>query len=628
MNPAAFSAILAGIGGEGLLRTNPVLCIDRLLRQWERSDASWAALPARLRALLSTLHQHAIQVPRQALNRWVADQHVPCEVGTVWATERPAPRVMGLAVDGTDGYVFPLSPAPVDDGWRIDPDLPFTSDQIQDCLAALLRETGISDTRAVPERLAFQFDNATRIPARGDSMTVAAALAVLDQMEGHRHPLLRAAVALVEMQSGARLGSVLDVRKKLAAGRRECGLLSLIVRHPETPEAELDCQSGEVVWTVDSLANLSRELHNAGLLAPLFDAVGPLNKSEAARVLDRLRWLVQKHRNRDASDLGDRVRRCGFAHPPEPAVWMEFARLHAMACRHHGRYEEAAIVSREAYAKVAALGDLGSDDEEADSAAELAASLFSGHRFDEIPPLLQPWADAAAREPRRFRSLTRVKVWNTLGRALAVLGRTGWDDLFGQALTLHRRLEDPDNIDRTTHYRVHARLRYGDLSGARAALREGLGADENRPGSPWTAFLRAKLAQLEHVEWTDEVLEKQLAEGAKPYSVWLYVQAAARQPCRGREDAVCRLETAIGLLASEAGGVKGNVCNLFAAFLEMSVAARTQDTNRWKIALAEVNDFLSVAADHGAYYGPAVVTLPEIPDLNAAEALINRVPYF
>src|SRR5262249_12080955 len=212
----------------------------------------------------------------------------------------------------------------------------------------------------------------------------------------------------------------------------------------------------------ESLGELAEYLHSAALLAPLLDAVGPLTRSEATQVLDRFRSLVlPEQRYREAADLGDRVRRCGFCDPPEPAVWVEFARLHASACRHHGRFVDAVSVGREAHERVVNLGDLSCDDKEGDAAAEYAASLFSGHRFADIPPLLQRWADAAAREPRRFRPLTRVKVWNTLGRALAILKQAGWDELFDCSLALHRRLDDPENIDRTTHYRVHARLRQG-----------------------------------------------------------------------------------------------------------------------------------------------------------------------
>jgi hypothetical protein len=630
MSSAAHSVTLAEVGGEALLRTNPVLYIDRLLGHWDQSDASWALIPARLRALLETLEQHGIRVPREAVNRWVAAGHLSPRTTTPGGDESPEPRVIGLAVHGRSetGYVLPLRPTRVDDSWHIEPTFPFTPEELQDGLASLLPASRIANSHAVPERLAFRFENPTRLTARGDSMTVAAILAVLDRMSGCRVPLLRAAVAVVEIGPNGTLCCVADVAMKLAAARRECGPLSLIVRHPDTPDADIAARPGEHVWSVASVEQLARELQAAGLLAPLFAEVGPLAHREAARVIDRLRGLVgREHRYCDAADLGDRVRQCGFGHPPDPAAWVDFARLHATACRHNGRYGEAATVSREAHSRVSALGDLGSDDEEADAAAELAASLFSGHRFDDIPRLLEPWAAAARHEPRRFRSLTRVKVWNTLGRTMAVLGRDGWDDLFDCSLSLLRTLDDAENIDRTTHYRVHARLRHGDTHGARAALGT-TGSDGVQRGNTWVAFYRAKLAQLDNAEWVDEVLEQRLIAGSRPYSVWLYVQATARQPKRVLEEALRRLEVAIRLLREEAGGVQRNVCTLFAAFLELNAAARRNDPGSWTLAVQNVSTFLSTAPDHRAYYGHLAANLPHNPDLKAAEQLLDQVPYF
>lgn len=627
MSLSGFSAAPASVGGEALWRTNPVLCIDRLLDQWDRSDASWVAGAGRLRNLLSTLRERGIRLPREAFERWAAAGHISSDYAPA-AAEPPAPRVVGLAVDGASatGYVFPLPPTPAGNGWRIDPHLPFTPDQVQDVLAGLLAVSGVPDPRAVPERLAYDFENPTQMAARGDSMTVAAVLSVLDHLGGRASPSLRAAIALVEPLPGERLRSVSAIPLKLAAARREYGSLSLIVCHPGVKFERRE----EEVWEVDTLADLAGRLHSAGLLSPLLDAVGPLTRPEATQVLDRLRrQVLQEKRYRDASDLGDRVRRCGFADPAEPAVQMEFAHLQAMTYRHHGRFADAVAAGREAYEKVANLGELGCDDEEANAAAEYSACLFSGHRFAEIPRILQPWAEAAANEPRRFRPMTRVKVWNTLGRALAVLKRDGWDELFGRSLSLHHWLDDRENVDRTAHYRVHALLRHGDRTAARRVLEGTPGpAERLMSGDPWPAFLYANLARLEDRGWTDPVLEGQIAAGPTPYSAWLYVQATARQSPRRLEDTVFRLELAVGFLRHEADRVHGNVCNLFASFLGLSLAARRGDARRWGAALDEIHRFLSSAPDHRDYYGPTVEALPGVPTLAGSEALLERVPYF
>lgn len=534
---------------------------------------------------------------------------------------------MAIDESAKRGYVFPLRPSVAKDGWRIDADLPFTPDQVQDCLVGILKESGIPDTNAVPERLAFRIENPTKRTARGDSMTVAAVLAALDQLAGQTSPLLGAAAALIQLQPGGRLGSVSDIPLKLEAAYRECGELTLVVC---LPGEKVVRRQGTVVWEVESLGDLARRLHTADLLAPLLRLADPLTMSEGARVLDCLRCLVEiEHSYRAAADLADRVRGCGFAEPADPAALVEFARLHASACRHHGRFDDAVSVGREIHQRVANLGELGCDDEEADAAAEYAASLFSAHRFADVPPLLQPWAEQTSCEPRRFRPLTRVKVWNTLARALAILKLDGWEELFGRSLALHRRLEDPENIDRTTHYLVHARLRHCNTTGARAALADAPGLGEKSgAGKTWAAFLHANLARLENRVWDDPVLDEQLRAGAPPYSAWLYVEAAARQPSRKREDALRRLDQAVILLKHEAGEFPGNVCNLFAAFLELDAAAKSGDSRLWVNALTSARGFLSAAPGHRDYYGSAVSASPAAPEMRFAEALLDLVPYF
>jgi hypothetical protein len=629
MNAASFSAILAEAGTDALWQTNPVFCIDRLIARWGPFDSSLAVSSGWLRNVILTLRHRGIRLPPEALKRWIDDGRIPVGYNFTSGWELPNPRVIGLAIDGTGetGFVFPLRPAIASTDWAIDTELPFTPDRVQDGLAGLLMESGVASKRAVPERLAFRFENATRLTARGESMTVAAVLSVLDCMSGQTHSLFRAAVALIELLPGRRLGPVSHISPKLIAARRECGEPSLIVC---TSGTSVDASTETTVWEVSSLAELAGRLHGADLLAPLLDAAGPLARPEAARVLDRLRWLAMREPHyRDAADLADRVRACGFAEPADPATLVEFARLHASACRHHGRFVDAVSVGHEAHKRVANLGELGCDDEEADAAAEYAASLFSGHRFADVPTLLQPWAESVAHEPRRFRSLTRVKVWNTLARALAILKLDGWEELFGRSLALHRRLKDLENIDRTIHYLIHARLRHGNTTGARAALAESQGlGEEFGSGNPWAAFLHANLARLENRGWDDPVLDERLTGGAHPYAAWLYVQAAARQPSRKQEDALRRLGQAIALLRQEACGVQGNVCNLFASFLELDAAARSGDTHLWENALTSARGFLSAAPDHRDYYGPSVDSFPAVPEMRFAETLLDFVPYF
>lgn len=611
---------MAEAGNEALWRTNPVLCIDRLVAKWKRSDGAWFMCGSRLISLIAALSEQGIVLPPGSMDRWAPGRQLPA------SSTLPEPRVIGLAVDDSPtGHVFPLRPVRADDYWNVDGRLPFGHADILDVLTELVQVSGVAEKWSVPERVAFRFENATGLGARGESMTIAAVLAVLDCMTGFGLPLLRAATAVAQLAPGGALKAVGDIDAKLEAATRECGQLSLIIC---ATGSEISRDSAAEVWEVQSLADLAARLHTAGLLAPLLDAVGPLDKRESARVLERLKAFDREQCHRAAADLGDRVWHCGFAEPVDPAVLTEFARLYAGACRYHGRFSDAVRVARDAYDRIAALGAIGCDDDEADAAAEYGASLFSAHRFDEIPRLLEPWASAAIEQPRRFRPLTRVKVWNTLARTLAVLGQNGWDELFGRSLTLCHQLKESGNVERTTHYRVHARLRRGDTVGAREALNDVAALIERGAGNPWAAFLHADLARLEGRLWSDPILDERLTAGGKPYPAWIYLQAVARQPRRIECDAIDRLRQAIALLRHECDGVEGNVCNLFAAMLELVVAARLADARDWATAVAKIEGFLETAAEHRRYYASATGALPDAPDVTAAENLLNAVPYF
>ncbi len=618
--------ILTLVGGEDLLRTNPVLAIDLLLADWQNSVAYRQSTSAFLQAVLAVLRERQIGLPRAAVQRWAHAGYLSGDFADQDTDDRPTPRVLGLGTSGDLGFVLPLRPVAAA-RWQINATLPFTHSEILNVLVGLLQSTGIPAGDVIPERLAYRLENPLGLRFVGSSMTVACSLSILDQLGGEKAPLFGAAVALVEQDQEDRLRPVSDIPVKLAAALRECDWLSLVVVHPDS---EFDRSNIETIWEVRSLADLASRLHTAGRFDLLLAARGALTRVESRHVLDRLKWLVHEHRYREAAEFGNRIHRVGPAGSPEPATWTAIAQLHAAACRHHGWFTEAVCLADKTYQRLAVLGELGSDDDDAEAAAEFAAALFSSHRFAEISGILSRWVTAIESEPRRFRPLTRVKVWNTLGRALAILGQPGWDDLFGRSLILNRGLGDDDNIDRTTNYRVHAKLRHRDITGAREALAQAQEFGERVGfGNPWAKpFLRATLARLEGSVWTDPVLEERLAAGERPDSVWLYVQATARQSPREKKYALRRLEMAVNHLRSEARGVAENVCNLFASFLEMNAAARSADANRWAEAIEEAREFLSDATHHRAYYGPTLDALPAAPDLSAAEALLDRVPYF
>lgn len=543
----------------------------------------------------------------------------------------PRPGVIGLAVcpDAPLALVLPLCPRP--GAWRVEPSLPFGVDDIQDGLVRLMHAAGVPSAGVIPERIGYEFENPLGRRVRGNSMTVAALLSVLDQIGGHSSEVFHAACVLVEPRPDGELEAVDRISDKLTAALRECGRLSLVVCHPDSeglgghPPDKL----GEL-WRVKSFAELAGQLHRAGVLTPLLQRV-PVQRAEAQRVRDRLQWLVRhQHRYREAADLGDRLRDCERATRAEPGVWVEIARLCAEACRHHGRFADAAALGGQIRDEVAALGPLASDDEAADADSEYAAALFDNHQFEAVPPLLEPWAAAAQEAPRRFRPLTRVKVWNTLARTLNILGRDGWESYFRASLHLNAGLNDVENVDRTRTYLVYALLRNGDIARAKEELQPaGLLFNPETVASPWGGYTLANVARCSGTRWEHADLDRASPASDGPrHAFGLYLQATARQAGRENDDAAHRFERAAEFMRAEAGDASCNICILFALMLELAAAGCRRDG--WAAAADAVRRFLDqpLAAPLRDYYWPGLKALPAVADPAAAEGLLRRVPYF
>jgi hypothetical protein len=618
----------------GLCRTNPVYVAEQYLAHLEPlyaedlfrgTQAAQDRMAGRLRALAA----EGGRVPGHALARLIEERALPADFSLGGDERRPG--VLGLVVELNSPLKLVLPLELTRGAWRVEPSLPFTAEDIQDGLVRLMHAAEMPTAGVIPERLGYAFGNPLGHRVEGNSMTVAALLAVLDELGGWAADLFRAACALVEVLPDGRLAPVGRVADKLEAALRECGRLSLVICHPDSPK--LACFAPEElgeVWAVDSLAALAGRLQKAGLLGPLLRQT-PLNRAEAARVRDRLRWLVRQE-YREAADLGDRLRACTRADPAEPAVWAEMTRLYAAACRHQGRYTDATGLGRQILDEVAGLGPLSSDDEEAAAAAEYAAALFDNHQFADVPPVLERWAEAAALTPRCFRPLTRVMVWNTLARARVILGRGGWEELFRQSLDLNRRLGDVDNVGRTASYLVHGLLRVGRTDDASAELeRVGLRRDPLPPADPWRGFDLANAARYAGDRWEHPELDRACPVTSGPkHAFGLYLQATARQRGRDPADAVERFGRAAAFLRAEAGDADDNICVLFALLLELAAAAELGHAEGWETSAASVRSFLGhpPAAPLRDHYLPALARLPGAPDRAAAENLLRLVPYF
>src|SRR5262245_45348634 len=108
MTQTEFNATLAAIADEGLWRTNPVWCVDRLLREWGRSDSHWSMLPDRLLTLITSLGEHGVRLPGNAVERWVAAERLSPGMLSYLSSEGPTSRVLGLVVEPNSQNAFVL----------------------------------------------------------------------------------------------------------------------------------------------------------------------------------------------------------------------------------------------------------------------------------------------------------------------------------------------------------------------------------------------------------------------------------------------------------------------------------------------------------------------------------------
>ena len=172
-------------------------------------------------------------------------------------------------------------------------------------------------------------------------------------------------------------------------------------------------------------------------------------------------------------------------------------------------------------------------------------------------------------------------MWNTLARAQAILGPTGWDELFRRSLVLSSRsIDDTANLQRTSSYLIHGLLRHDRVTEAITELAE---AGESRnplpPANPWFGFPVANAARVEGTQWGHPELDKARPDDDKavPRHVYgLYYQATGRQQPRsvgGELGRIERLTRAAGFFRAEAGDAERNICVLFADALELAAAA-------------------------------------------------------
>ncbi len=223
-------------------------------------------------------------------------------------------------------------------------------------------------------------------------------------------------------------------------------------------------------------------------------------------------------------------------------------------------------------------------------------------------------------------------VFNTLGRAQAALGHTGWRDNFRRSLRILEKV-DPFEVPRSANYLIHAEMQAGRLKAAENLICQ----TEMRPAmndfSRWMLrFLRAELARRRGEIWSDPEMDAQpLRRGPAGHPFGFYFQATARQPGRTQEDAIERLQKARGFfLLDVVHGDEGNILLFLAEFVRLAEAAYGMDSHLWQEASASIKRYLQIPQARGLkdYYRAVFRSLDVAPTHDGGEPLLLRSPYF
>ena len=612
---------------EGLLRSNPVWAVERILESLPY-EANWSAAAGRLSAIIQWLELHEIHLHQAAVDDL-------CRRGLLLdcrQTNRSSSScrwgVVGLTVDQASGnaFVVPLR-AELAEEWHCAATLPFSPHHLQDLLSRLIHSGGAFAAAAVPERFAFRLQDTLGMKIVGRSMDIAGILAIIDELNARTHHLLWAACCVVELAEGDHLRRVDDVQLKLSAFHREHPNGSLLIRHADCDESALFDSHFQQVWPVRTLTQLGGRLLSNRLLDPLLHRT-ELTRRELSHALDRLRWLEYgQFRYREAYDLASRIVRCAVTADVKPAEHQQVACTMGSLSRHLGQFSEAKQIATERMSQLDHHPQLTCDDELARAAVRYAAALFDGHEFRAAESVLRPWFEHAVRVPRTLYAATRVHLFNTMGRVLAILGDPSYVETFHRALELQQQ-GDPANVARTSNYLVLAELRNGRVEVARGMLERSDLYSQADLFSNWMfCFARAELARRERRRWDDVAMDEENLESLNPgHPFAFYFQATARQP--DRPDRTRRFGLAATFLAKDIVGDAPCLLHFYSAVMRLAEAAYSSDEN----AAGNAHQTILAYAAHPrheafrGFYQAELLDLRQSLDICGVERLLSRLP--
>ena len=533
-----------------LLLSNPVLWLRSLAASlcWD-TPAEVEASARLLEELIRIPPIAGVQFPDHELRLmyekgWI--RSIPDVVPNInFAPQEP--KVMGLVASEFASYVVPIKVAQSTQ-WHIDPLLPFKLPAIQEVLSTFTRCLAVPSV--VPERYQFQITTPLRallaeMESHGHSMNLAALVAILVHIETKRHAAFENCCVLGTLTTDGNIVRSGYAKEKAEAFLREFASGSLLIRAGDCKISAQYSHHFECVWTVHNLRELIREFQGIAFLETLTQE-SPLSPPEMRSAIGRLEQLVYHNRNyRIAVDLADRLAKC----PQSPTVPFEakhrLLSLVSEVHRHTGSVDVASSTAKEMSDLLRNTGGGTSYDQIAGSDVAHAASIFDLACFDEIIERLSPWLQRIDADPLIFRPMTRIIIFNTIGRAWSALGRKDGLHLFERSMELQRSFF-PDDVSRTENYLIYGAIKLGELELADQKIGEESDWHAYSPISRWMrAFLKAELARAKgqrwEVDWMDSPDDVDTGWGS-PFAY--YSLATARQAGRSKSDADRRFHQA------------------------------------------------------------------------------------
>jgi hypothetical protein len=328
--------------------------------------------------------------------------------------------------------------------------------------------------------------------------------------------------------------------------------------------------------------------------------------------------------------LCSRAERCQFGPDVPFRVRREFRQSLIDLSRHLGDYQTSLDLAEEGR-RLAGTAKASSYEDRVQADLDYAAALFAPHRFQDIHDLLDPWRVKLTADPLLVTPILRTKVFNTLGRALAAVGRDGWEELFCCAAQIMEEIE-PTDLPRTLIYLAQSYLRNGQLTNATAVLariEDDPSLDET---SRWfLCNVQADAARRRGEIWVDPEMEQAEVSRRVGHPFAYYFQATARQPGRDTADSLGRFRRAREFFGQDLPGRDArNIQCFLIACIELAEAAWASDQDGWNESLSRLQRHVAptpglALSEHYNGYLPAPGSTPT---QKAAERLLSRVPFF